>query len=74
MVDVDFARDSECQTIIVAVPRARSRSTSAARHDVGSIALQNGLSGIAGAANCDPVVEEVAVVRRTVVLGLDSEL
>lgn len=74
MVNVDFARHRERQAIIVTVPGARSRSASAARHDITAITLQHGLSGIASATDCDPVVEEIAVIRRAVALGFDGQL
>jgi len=74
MVDVNFARNRKSQAIVVAVPRARSRRASAAGHDVATIALQNGLSGIAGAADCYPVVEQIAVVSRAIILGFDGQL
>jgi hypothetical protein len=74
MVNVKLARDRERHAIIVTVPRARSRSAGAARDDTAAVALQYGLSGIASAANSDPVVEQIAVIRRAVTLGFDGEL
>ena len=74
MVNIKLARDRERQAIVITVPRARSRSAGAARNDVAAIALQDGLSGIASAADSDPVVEQIAVVGRAVTLGFDGQL
>ena len=74
MVNVKLARDRERQAIVVAVPRARGRGASAARHDIAAVTLQNCLSGVASAADCDPVLEQIAVIRRAVALGLDGKL
>lgn len=74
MVNIHLARNGERQAIVIAVPRAGSRRASAVCHDVAAVTLQNGFSGVASAADGDPVVEEVAVVRGRVVLGFDGEL
>lgn len=74
MVNIEIARNRKRHAIIVTVPRARSRSTSAASHNVAAVALQHGLSGIASATNGDPVVEQIAVVCGAVALGFDGQL
>lgn len=74
MVDINRTGVGESQAIVVAVPGARSRGARTARDDVGAVALQHCLARVAGAADGDPVVEQVAVVGRAVALGFDSQL
>ena len=74
VVNVKFTRHREGQAIVITVPGARSRRTGAARHETATVALQDGLSGVASAADCDPVVEEIAVICRAVTLGFDGQL
>lgn len=74
MVNVKLARHRERQAIIITVPGARSRSAGAVRHHIAAITLQDSLSGVASSADRDPVVEQIAVVGRTVTLGFDGQL
>lgn len=74
MVDIDQAGIGESQAVVIAVPGTRSRGTGTAGNDVAAVTLQHRLAGIAGSADGDPVVEQVAVVSGAVALSFDFQL
>lgn len=74
MINIDVARSGPGSSIIIAVPSAGRGSTSTARLYIRAVALQNGLARVASAADGDPVLELIAIVGWTVVLGFDGEL
>jgi hypothetical protein len=61
VVDVDVGGGGPRGAIEGRVPGSRGSGAVGAGYDVGAITLENGFAGVAGARDCDPVVEEVAV-------------
>lgn len=66
MVDVDIAGRRPGGTVVGALPRAAGGSACRADHDVGAVALQDRLTGVASAGHGVPVGEQVTVVRARV--------
>src|SRR5690606_29469367 len=69
VVDVDVGGGGPGRAVVGGVPAAAGRGARGGGDDVGAVALEDRLAGVAGAADRDPVREEVAVVAGAVLGG-----
>jgi hypothetical protein len=73
VVDVDVGCGGPGGAVVGGVPAAGGGGAGGAGDDVGAVAFEDGLAGVAGAADGDPVREQFAVVGAGVGLGGDGQ-
>lgn len=73
MVNVDVAGGGPGGTVVGADPGSAGGSAGRAGDNVGAVALEDGLTGVASAGDGDPVGEKITVVRVGVGPGTDGQ-